>query len=70
MLSYVFKNKKIKPKDIARICVETLNMRLIRNNNNTIFLSNNDIKVLVKKGYTYVLLHDENINISELERKF
>lgn len=70
MLSYVFKNKKNRQNDIVKVCVETLNMKIVRYNNIGMYLSNDVLDVLIKKKYTYVLLSDEKVNICELERIF
>lgn len=69
-LSYVFRNKRKKLSEISQFINNNFDMKILRENNNSILFVNNSLKILVNKKYTYVSLISNNTNIESLENFF
>lgn len=70
MLSYVFKNKKMKPIDIERTCINEFSMCEFRKSGKVVFLTNDNMDVIITKRYTHITLANEKINIKKLQDMF
>ena len=70
MLSYVFLNGKKRKEDIVKLCMEQFALETIRSNDESIFMVNKLITILIKKEYTHIILKNENVNIQKIEAFF
>ena len=70
MLSYVYRNRKLKPKDVRKQCEKEFEFDIAREKNDEIFLSNKLLTIMIDKKYTRILLENEQVNIQNLELLF
>ncbi len=70
MLSYTFRNGKIKKEDILKVCSNEFELKTVRDTKDGIFLVNNMVSILIGKHYTHVILKDEYVNIQKIESIF
>lgn len=67
MYSYSFRNnRKINKKNLVKKIVNLYNLDLIDNTKNNIIMGNNDIMIDINKKYTFVMLFNDNFNITGL----